>query len=242
MNIVLTGASSGIGYYSALEFLKEVSNVVFVISRNKEKLLSLKLAAEKSLCKGDLVLIPADLRIDQDRKLVKEEIQKRTSSIDVLINNAAELMNKPFEKLSKEDWISIYSTNVFAVVNLIQDMLPLLSKASEKSSGYRSHIINIGSMGGLNGTSKFPGLSAYSSSKAALSVLTECLAVEFKELKIAVNCLALGSVQTEMFSRAFPGYTAGNTAESIAIFIADFANRGEKYFNGKNIPVSNSTP
>jgi NAD(P)-dependent dehydrogenase (short-subunit alcohol dehydrogenase family) len=105
-----------------------------------------------------------------------------------------------------------------------------------------SHIVNISSMGGYQGTSKYPGLSYYSASKAALAILSECLAVEFRELGIKVNCLALGSVQTEMFSEAFPGHRASVSAEDMGEFIAEFALTGHKVFNGKILPVAISNP
>jgi NAD(P)-dependent dehydrogenase (short-subunit alcohol dehydrogenase family) len=75
-----------------------------------------------------------------------------------------------------------------------------------------------------------------------LACLTECLAEEFKEKNIAFNCLALGAVQTEMLVEAFPGYKAPLTAEEMAEFIMSFSLDGQKYLNGKIIPVSMSTP
>lgn len=104
------------------------------------------------------------------------------------------------------------------------------------------HIVNISSMGGFQGSVKFPGLSAYSASKGALAILTECLAEELKDKNIKVNCLALGSSQTEMFEAAFPGMQAGTLAFEMGRYVADFALNGSKYFNGKIIPVSNTTP
>ena len=97
-------------------------------------------------------------------------------------------------------------------------------------------------MGGFQGSVKFKGLSAYSSSKAALVGITECLAEELKDRNIAVNCLCLGSVQTEMFSTAFPSFIASSTTLEMAAYIAEFALEGQKFFNGKIIPVSVSTP
>ena len=103
-------------------------------------------------------------------------------------------------------------------------------------------MVNISSIGGIQGSLKFPGLSAYSSAKGALGILTECLAAELADKHISFNCLALGSVQTEMFKRAFPDYTAQLLPHEISSFIADFALNGNKYFNGKILPVSVSTP
>ena len=105
-----------------------------------------------------------------------------------------------------------------------------------------THIVNISSIGGVQGSAKFAGLSAYSSSKAALCGLTECLAEEFKGTNISVNCLALGAVQTEMLLKAFPGYKAPLKANQMASYIYELALNGRNYYNGKILPVSLSTP
>jgi len=97
-------------------------------------------------------------------------------------------------------------------------------------------------MGGFQGSVKFPGLALYSASKGALSTLTEVLAAELSARKIAVNCLAIGSVQTPMLQEAFPGYKAPVTPESMAQLISWFALNANNWLNGKVIPVSLSTP
>src|SRR5581483_7914106 len=104
-------------------------------------------------------------------------------------------------------------SNFIGHVRIIQNLLPLMPA--------NAHIVNIGSMGGFQGSSKFPGLSAYSASKAALHNLTECLAQEFIDLGIKVNCLALGSAQTEMLEKAFPGYESPVMAFEMGKYIAD---------------------
>lgn len=121
---------------------------------------------------------------------------------------------------------------MFGCVQLLQTVLPYMGIES------RAHIINIGSFGGFQGSSKFSGLAAYSSSKAALANLTECLAEEFKNKNISVNCLALGAVETEMFREAFPGNSAPVNAATMAEFIAWFVVNGSKFFNGKILPVT----
>src|SRR5665647_2552069 len=100
--------------------------------------------------------------------------------------------------MSKEEGRIIMETNFFGPGSLIRIVKPLMPSGS--------HIVNISSMGGYQGSSKYRGLSYYSASKAALACLTECLALEFNRFRISVNCLALGSVQTEMLDEAFPGY------------------------------------
>jgi len=125
---------------------------------------------------------------------------------------------------------------VFGPFLLIQSLLPLMGKKS------KTHIVNISSMGGFQGSAKFAGLSAYSSSKTALVGLTECLAEELKSTSISINCLAIGAVQTEMLSKAFPGYKAPLKANQMAEYIKEFAVSGSKFYNGKVLPVSSTTP
>jgi 3-oxoacyl-[acyl-carrier protein] reductase len=144
------------------------------------------------------------------------------------------MLNKPFESITEKEVTEIFHVNFNAPFMLIQESLPCMSPGS--------HIVNIGSMGGLNGTAKFSGLSVYSSSKGALGILTECLAEELKSSGISVNCLALGAVQTEMLTRAFPGYKAPLQASQMAEFIVHFSIHGHRTVNGKVLPVSLSTP
>jgi NAD(P)-dependent dehydrogenase (short-subunit alcohol dehydrogenase family) len=162
------------------------------------------------------------------------KINRQLGKIDILINNAGALLNKPLGQITATEIDDVFNVNVKAPLLLTQALIPLLKPGS--------HVVNIGSMGGVQGSVKFPGLSVYSASKGALSVLTECLAAELADKKISVNCLAFGSVQTEMLEKAFPGYKAPVTAAEMGAFVADFAQNGHKYFNGKVLPVSLSTP
>ena len=97
-------------------------------------------------------------------------------------------------------------------------------------------------MGGIQGSSKFAGLAAYSSSKGAIITLSELLAEEYKEQGISFNVLALGSVNTEMLQEAFPGYEAPLSAGEMANYIFDFTLTGNKFYNGKVLSVASSTP
>ena len=168
------------------------------------------------------------------RDRVREYIQENWNQVDVLINNAGAIVNKPFAEISMEEFERVYRTNVFAVAGLTKILLPFMLP--------ESHVVIISSMGGIQGSVKFPGLSAYSSSKAAVINLTELLAEEYKESGPSFNVLALGAVQTEMLQEAFPGYKAPTTPAEMARFIGDFAFTGKKFFNGKILQVSNSTP
>lgn len=232
MNIVVTGASSGVGFELVKKMIDDdrVTKVVG-IARRAERL-ELLAGYAASAGKGwKFVPLAQDVS-----ELSVEDVLDQMDRIDVLVNNAGMLISKSFEDLTDEDFHNIYKVNVFAPARLIRLLKP--SMGGERSS----HIVNIGSMGGFQGASKFPGLSAYSSSKSAIAGLSECLAEEFKEYNIKVNCLAFGAVQTEMLEKAFPGFQASLSSGEMADFVLDFAVNGHKYYNGKVLPVSSSTP
>lgn len=220
MNIIITGASRGIGYETARLLSKD--HKVIAISRN----------AEKNKLPG-VIPIAFDLETGNIRKDLVPIIEKHFQSVDVLINNAAAFIKKPFSEITTEDFEKIFRVNVFAVAELTRSVLPLMGQG---------HVLNIASMGGIQGSLKFPGLSAYSSSKGALITLTECLAEEHKTKKISFNAIAFGSVQTEMLEAAFPGFKAPLSAKEAAEFTAHFAINGNKYFDGKILQMSLSTP
>ena len=222
-NIIITGTSSGIG----LELVK-------IYSKNGYKVISLSRSDLPT--KGLVGVEHLNFDISKKESLVKliDLVKNKYKKIDILINNAGKLINKSFKDLTKDDLYDIYDVNVFGVISLIQSLLPFFKKDS--------HVVNISSIGGISGSSKFPGLTAYSSSKGALNILTEVLAEELKESGPKFNSLSLGSVNTPMLNKAFPGYKAQVDPNEMASFIFDFANNSSKVFNGKVIPVSSSNP
>ncbi len=224
-NVVITGSSRGIGFELVNLFNKNNYNVI-ALSRNISSISKLNL--------NNVSTFSTDLSDSSSINKAVKFINNKFSSVDILINNAGKLINKPFIETTKQDFISVYSVNVFGLAELVKLLLPSFSDTS--------HIINISSIGGIAGSSKFPGLSAYSSSKAALNVLTEMLYEEFKTSGPVVNTLALGAVQTEMLEEAFPGYKAPLSSAEMANYIYDFSIKGHKYYNGKILPVSISNP
>lgn len=234
MNIVITGASSGVGYEAVLELITDSGNSVIALARSEDKLQKLTEAALaiNPLC--NLYILPFDIiHGDYSEELVPF-IKSCFGNVDVLVNNAGLLINKPFAETTSLDFAAMFQSNFMAHVKMIQNLLPLMNSSA--------HIVNIGSMGGYQGSVKFPGLAAYSSSKSALHTLTECLAYELAETNIRVNCLALGSAQTEMLEKAFPGYQSPVNSAEMGRFIAGFALTGHTFFNGKILPVSVTTP
>lgn len=237
MNIIVTGASRGIGFEVVRLLAGYDGMKILAISRDLENLKKLKSTCDSLPSGKDLNFMAVDLSEIKTLKAdVIPAIQKMFNKLDILINNAGYLVNKPFALINDQELETTLKVNFMVPWEMIQSLTDLLIKAGS------AHVINISSIGGIQGSMKFPGLSAYSSVKGALAVLTECLATEFSNTGISFNCLALGAVQTEMFSKAFPGYSAPLKPSEIASFIADFALNGNKYFNGKILPVSISTP
>ncbi len=234
MNIIITGASNGVGFEATLELLNDPKHTVVAIARSRENLERLMSIANTLNPGCRLFPVRFDIVNDDYERQLLPFVAEKLQQVDVLINNAGVLVNQPFASTPLSDFFGMWDTNFLGHVKMIQALLPYFNKGA--------HIVNIGSMGGFQGSVKFPGLAAYSSSKAALHALTECLAVEFAEAQIKVNCLALGSAQTEMLERAFPGYESPVMAFEMGKFIADFALNGHRFFNGKILPVAVTTP
>ena len=224
-NIIVTGTSRGIGFELVHIFAAQGHNVL-ALSRNAQPVSNLHF--------DNITSFSFDLCNEADYDKVRTFVQDHWKQVDVLINNAGAIINKPFSETTINDFETVYKTNVYGVAEMIRTLIPFM-----KQDG---HIVTISSMGGVQGSMKFAGLSAYSSSKGAVITLTELLAEEYKESGPSFNVLALGAVQTEMLEEAFPGYKAPTTAREMAQYIADFSLGGNKYYNGKLLQVSNSTP
>lgn len=229
MTVVVSGASRGIGRELINFFLQKKGMKVIALSSHPEKFKGMER-------RKNFHSLKADFTIEDSIYEVTETLRTVTNEVSILINNAGILVNKPYARITSQELELTYRVNVFAPYLLSQQLLPLMGRKE------RAHIVNISSMGGYQGSAKFAGLSAYSSSKGALTVLSECLAEELKDKNISVNCLCLGAVNTEMLQKAFPGYKAKTSAKEMAAYIGDFALAGHQMYNGKVLPVSNSTP
>lgn len=224
-NIIITGTSRGIGLELAMKFANEGHQVLAISRKISTTLIE----------NPNITCLSIDVSISEELLQVEKFITNSwQNKVDVIIHNAGALVNKPFEQITPADFEHVYKVNVFAVAELTRICIPHLSKGS--------HVVTISSMGGVQGSSKFPGLAAYSSSKGAVITLSELLAEEYKEQQIAFNVLALGAVNTEMLQEAFPGYEAPLSAKEMAEYIWNFALTGNKFYNGKVLQVSASTP
>ena len=236
MVLIITGASRGIGASLALELTRN-GHQVLLVARNMKRLEEVASACNKEAGKELAVPVPFDLADlpDLEDEFISR-IKAHATRLDGLINNAGHLLNKPFQEVSLYDARQVFEVNFFMPAQLIRICVPMMEGSALK------HVVNVSSMGGFQGSSKFPGLSYYSASKAALASLSECLAEEFQPLGIRVNALAIGSVQTEMLAEAFPGLKAPLEPGEMAAFMHWFILHGGSYFNGKVLPVSVSTP
>ena len=223
-NIIITGTSRGIGYQLALQFANAGHNVLAISRKTPQEFIE----------NPNITCLSVDLSSENDLDQVENFLSQSWKNVDVIIHNAGALVQKPFSQTTQSDFEKVYKVNVFGVANLTRISLPYLQKGS--------HVVSISSMGGIQGSMKFAGLSAYSSSKGAVITLSELLAEEYKEQGIAFNVLALGSVNTEMLQEAFPGYEAPLSALEMANYIVDFALTGNKFYNGKVLQVSSTTP
>ena len=223
--VIITGTSRGIGFELAQQFAKNNFQVL-ALSRNQKPLYNLKLK--------NIETLSVDVCNQDNLQKVSKYLNEYWGDVDILIHNAGFLINKHFENLTKDDFLRVYDVNVFGVAALTQICIPYLKKGS--------HVVTISSMGGIQGSLKFPGLAAYSSAKGAVITLSELLAEEYKAAEIAFNVLAIGAVQTEMLAEAFPDYQASLNANEMADYIFNFATTANKFYNGKVLQVSNTTP
>ncbi|MCK5400196.1 MAG: SDR family oxidoreductase [Flavobacteriaceae bacterium] len=224
-NVIITGTSRGIGF-ELVKLFANVGHNVLALSRSSDPISNLNL--------NNVISFSFDLCKVEDYQRVRTFIKEEWKQVDILINNAGILLNKPFAETSIEDFEQVYKTNVFGVAEMTRVVIPFMKKDS--------HVVTISSMGGVQGSLKFSGLAAYSSSKGAVITLTELLAEEYKNTGTSFNVLALGAVQTEMLEEAFPGYKAPITAKEMAEYIYEFSINGNKYYNGKLLQVSSTTP
>lgn len=223
-NVIVTGTSRGIGL-ECVQWLSKLGHNVLAVSRKiSDKLIDL----------DNVTCLDVDITKEEDLQKVVAFVQDNWEHVDILINNAGAIVNKPFEEITQEDFQYVYNVNVFGAARLMQVTIPFMR--------VNSHVVSVSSMGGVQGVLKFGGLAAYSSSKGAITILSELLAEEYKDKGIFFNVVALGAVQTEMLEEAFPGYQAPLMPDEMAEYIVNFAIHGNRFFNGKVLQVSTTTP
>ena len=235
---IVTGAGSGIGAATAV-LLAEKSMVVVLVGRRKAKLAETANAIEAA--GGESMILPADLASASAPVEVVEQALARFGRIDVLINNAAGLIAKPFEQFTLADFDDQVAINVRSVFFLIQAALPALRRSPAPA------IVNMSSsVGSWVRTEN----ALYSMTKAAIEHLTRCLAAELARDRIRVNAIAPGPAATsiletlgddieqvhEELTSTVPLGRMG-APEELALWIAHLVDPRAAWVTGAIIPV-----
>lgn len=233
---IITGAGGGLGMSMLRQLASDPSKpLVLALTVRKETHFVVYEELSEALKAGRLQLHSCDLSQPFDPETIPFPWASEEERQSVFIVHNAGLLEKNTPGLWNEASArSMFEVNFWAPLRLTYAWLPRLAAGS--------HIVNIGSMGGYQGSAKFPGLAHYSASKAALACWSECLAAELAPLGIRVNCLALGSADTHMLRTAFPGYESPVKPDAMAAFILNFTRTAHAVINGKVIPVAVTTP
>ena len=179
---IVTGAASGIGLGIAQLFIKEGSKVVFS-DINKSGKAAADAAGKKAL------FIECDISNAGSVKNLVAKTLEAFGTIDILINNAGILYQKPISETSDEEWDAVININLKGTFLLTREVLPIFEKHG------RGKIVNMASIAGIIG---YENLSAYCASKGGIIAMTRSLALEFAPKNINVNCICPGAIKTGM--------------------------------------------
>jgi NAD(P)-dependent dehydrogenase (short-subunit alcohol dehydrogenase family) len=198
---IVTGGGRGIGAAVAESLLAKGAQV-FLCARTESELSATIKKLGATYGSNAVSGCPLDLsKTDSVRKLFEAAETFFSRKADILVNNAAIGYGVPFletslEKIT-EEWDLTQSINVRAPFLLSHEFMRRVGPGG-------GSIVNIGSLGGIRSTDKFPGLAPYVASKFAVAGLTEALAVEGRPIRVRVNAVAPGAVDTEMLRKAAP--------------------------------------
>ena len=197
---VVTGAAGGIGR-AVVKSMSEAGAVVVATD----------LLSDASIEGADLYL-RHDVTDEQDWRALEATIAKTYGRLDALVNNAGTALTARFEDTPLKDWRRLYAINVESVVIGVQALLPLLRKGGETRPGGAS-IVNFSSIAGLRGSSFN---AAYSTTKAAVKMLSKCMGAEFAALGYNIRCNSVhpGGIETPMMFGIMDRYVELGVASS----------------------------
>jgi NAD(P)-dependent dehydrogenase (short-subunit alcohol dehydrogenase family) len=188
--VIVTGASSGIGWATALAFAEKGAKVA-VCARRAEKLAELgKLIRSKG---ADCLELTCDVSKREDAKRTVAAVVEAWGGVDILVNNAGMNEYRLFEELELDEAETIVRTNLLGPMYLVHEALPSLKTR-------RGHVVNVSSAAGLRG---FPYMAAYSASKWGLIGFTEALRAELRSSGVTLTAFCPGAVDTPMMDKAF---------------------------------------
>ena len=232
-NVIVTGATSGIGKATALLLAKEGANVI-AVGRNEKR--GRDVCKEISNLGGKALFFQCDLSKEEKVKELYEKIEAQFESIDLLFNNAGIWITEPLENISEEMVMTVFSSDFNSVLFMTKYFSPMLKKK-------HGVIINNASMGGLEGYTSGSKQYLYHSSKAAAIKFSKLTAKNYAT-EIRVNCICPGLIDTEIyenrdFSRFYdviPMKRMGE-AEEVAKLVAFLASEDASYITGAVIPI-----
>jgi len=216
---IVTGAGRGIGAATARLFAEEGASIALA-SRTLAELeeTAAAIGADRS------VVLPTDLASEDAIVALVAKTRERFGDLHILVNAGATFHAASAETMTVADWDRVMAVNARGTFLASRELF-----RAARTLGHGGAIVNVSSLGGLRGTKKFPGFLAYSVSKFAVVGLTECLAVEGRELGVRVNCVAPGAVDTRMLKEAAPFLRTETTPEHVAQvirFLCDDAESG----------------
>ena len=223
---IVTGGGRGIGRATALLFAAEGAQVV-VCARTASEVAAV--ARESAAIRAVVGDVAHEAFVTQ---LFAETI-RAFGRLDILVNNAAIRGRRPFLELEPALWDDVLAVNLRGAYLCCRAAFQHFSQ--RRPTG--GTIVNLGSLSGVRGPEKFPGLAAYNVSKAGILALTDMLAVEGKPYHIRVNAVSPGAVETAMLREAGHGLRALATADDIARTIAFLASDESRPMTGANLEI-----
>lgn len=220
---VVTGAGRGIGRAVARRLATD-GHVVIAASRSAAEL------AATAAGRDAIVPVVADVGREEDVARLGEAADER-GRLAVWVNNAALLERLPFADLDTAAWNRVMSVNLFGVYVGCREAFRRMAAAGG------GVIVNMGSLSGVAGVEKFPGLTAYNVSKAGVVGLSEAVALEGRDLGIRCVCISPGAVDTEMLRQAAPHLRASLTPEGMAELVAFVVSPAGAPLSGTNLTL-----
>jgi NAD(P)-dependent dehydrogenase (short-subunit alcohol dehydrogenase family) len=197
-NILITGASQGLGREMALRFAREGAAGLSIVARHAGKLAAVRDEVRKIAPQIDVVAIEADVSKPRDiERIVATTLAQFKGTLDVLVNNASTIGPSPMPNLLDypvEDFRTVLNTNLIGPFLLIKNALPAMIE-------HGGSIINVSSDAGKVG---YPGWGAYGISKFGLEGMSETWASELEDTGVRVNWVDPGNMDTAMHRAAAP--------------------------------------
>jgi len=238
--VLITGSGTGIGREMALEFAREEAVVAIHYAHSETGALSA--LQEIRAAGGKAEVFKADLNSVEETRDLATRATGFLGGLDVLINNAGITMNAPFEKVTPEQFDTLYRVNIRAQFFLTQAVMPSLLESG-------GAVINISSIHALEG---FPEHSVYAGTKGAILAFTRQLAIEVAPKGVRVNGITVGAVPVESHAKSLPGFDPaelGNLIPAgfpgrpvdiarVAVFLAS---EDARYIVGQSLVVDGGT-